>query len=47
MLNQKRKHKKYEECTRTRKTEAEKRIEEIRVEVEKVLERLGQIEVEA
>ena len=30
-----------------RKTEAEKRIEEIRAEVEKVLERLGQIEVEA
>ncbi|UCE29276.1 MAG: hypothetical protein JSV85_00620 [Candidatus Bathyarchaeota archaeon] len=29
------------------KTEAEKRIEEIRAEVEKVLERLGQIEVEA
>lgn len=29
-----------------RKTEAEKRIEEIRAEVEKVLERLGQIEVE-
>jgi hypothetical protein len=28
------------------KTEAEKRIEEIRAEVEKVLERLGQIEVE-
>ncbi|KPV63826.1 MAG: hypothetical protein AOA66_0555 [Candidatus Bathyarchaeota archaeon BA2] len=43
MLNQKRKHK---ECARTRKTDAEKRIEEIRVEVEKVLERLGQIEVE-
>jgi len=30
-----------------RKTEAEKRIEEIKAEVEKVLERLGQIEVEA
>jgi hypothetical protein len=30
-----------------RKTEAEKRIEEIRAEVEKVLERLGQIEVES
>jgi len=30
----------------TPKTEAEKRIEEIRAEVEKVLERLGQIEVE-
>ena len=29
-----------------KKTEAEKRIEEIRAEVEKVLERLGQIEVE-
>jgi hypothetical protein len=29
-----------------RKTEAEKRIEEIRAEIEKVLERLGQIEVE-
>ena len=31
----------------SKKTEAEKRIEEIRAEVEKVLERLGQIEVEA
>ena len=30
----------------TRKTKAEKKIEEIRAEVEKVLERLGQIEVE-
>ncbi len=30
-----------------KKTEAEKRIEEIRAEVEKVLERLGQIETEA
>jgi len=30
-----------------KKTEAEKRIEEIRAEIEKVLERLGQIEVEA
>jgi len=30
----------------TAKTDAEKRIEEIRAEVEKVLERLGQIEVE-
>jgi len=30
-----------------KKTEAEKRIEEIKAEVEKVLERLGQIEVEA
>ena len=30
-----------------KKTEAEERIEEIRAEVEKVLERLGQIEVEA
>ena len=29
-----------------KKTEAEKRIDEIRAEVEKVLERLGQIEVE-
>jgi len=38
MLNQRRKH--------TRKTKAEKRIEEIRVEVEKVLERLDQIEAE-
>jgi hypothetical protein len=42
MLNQKRKRK-----GRTRKTAAEKRIEEIRVEIEKVLEKLGQIEVEA
>ena len=33
--------------SRPSKTEAEKRIEEIRAEVEKVLERLGQIEVEA
>ena len=33
--------------TAPKKTEAEKRIEEIRAEVEKVLERLGQIEVEA
>jgi len=32
--------------TPPRKTEAEKRIEEIKAEVEKVLERLGQIEVE-
>lgn len=32
--------------TSPRKTEAEKRIEEIKAEVEKVLERLGQIEVE-
>jgi len=32
--------------SRPSKTEAEKRIEEITAEVEKVLERLGQIEVE-
>jgi len=32
--------------TPARKTEAEKRIEEIKAEVEKVLERLGQMEVE-
>jgi len=32
--------------TAPRKTEAEKRIEEIKAEVEKVLERLGQMEVE-
>jgi hypothetical protein len=32
--------------TPSRKTEAEKRIDEIKAEVEKVLERLGQIEVE-
>ena len=38
MLNQRRKH--------TRKTKAEKSIEEVRAEVEKVLERLGQIEVD-
>ena len=38
MLNQKFRH--------TRKTKAEKRIEEIRTELEKVLERLEQIEVE-
>jgi len=44
MSNRKRKHK---EGVRTRKTEAEKKIEKIRGEVEKVLKRLGQIEVEA
>jgi len=44
MLNQRRKHK---ECADVHKTEVEKRIEEIRAEVEKILERLGQIEVEA
>ena len=41
MLNQEREHKE-----RARKADAEKKIEEIRGEVEKVLERLGQIEVE-
>jgi len=41
MLNQKRKHEE-----RAREDKAEKKIEEIRAEVEKVLERLGQIEVE-
>ena len=40
MLDQKFKHK---ECTR--ETKADKRIEEIRTEIDKVLERLGQIEV--
>ena len=40
MLNQKGKHK---ECGR--KSEVDKRIEEIRAELEEVLERLGQIEV--
>ena len=40
MLNQKFKHK---ECAR--ETKADKRIEEIRAEVDKVLERFGQIEV--
>ncbi len=40
MLKQKFKHK---ECAR--ETEAEKRIEEIRVEIDKVLERFGQIEI--
>ena len=40
MLNQKFKH---IECAR--ETKADKRIEEIRTEVDKVLERLGQIEV--
>jgi hypothetical protein len=44
MSKPKRKH---TECTSTRKTEAERRIEKIRDEVEKVLKRLGQIEVEA
>jgi len=44
MSNPKRKHK---ECASTHKTEAEKRIEKIRGEVEKVLKKLGQIEVEA
>jgi hypothetical protein len=43
MSNRKRKH---EEGVCTRKTEAEKRIEKIRGEVEKVLKRLGQIEIE-
>ena len=43
MSNQKCKHK---EDAPTRKSEAEKRIEKIRDEVEKVLKRLGQIEVE-
>jgi len=38
MLSQKRKY--------ARKTKAEKRIEEVRVEVEKVLKRLRQIEVQ-
>jgi len=33
-------------ATTTQKTEAEKRIDEIRAEVEKVLDRLGQMEVE-
>jgi hypothetical protein len=42
MLNQKRKHEEY----RARETKAEKKIEEIRVEIEKVLERLEQIEVD-
>lgn len=40
MSNQKFKHK---DCAR--ETKADKRIEEIRAEVDKVLERLGQIEV--
>ena len=40
MLDQKFKNK---ECAR--RTKAEKRLEEIRAEVDKVLERLGQIEV--
>ena len=31
----------------TQKTEAEKRIESIRSEVEKVLDKLGQMEIEA
>jgi len=38
MSNQKGKHKEY---APTRKSEAEKRIEKIRVEVEKALENLG------
>jgi hypothetical protein len=38
MLNQKNKQK---ECARTRKTEAEKKIEKIRGEVEKALESLS------
>ena len=41
MLDQKLDHEE-----RTRKTKAEKRIEEIRAEVEEILERLDQIEVE-
>jgi len=43
---EKRKARKKPPPTPTPKTDAEKRIEEIRAEVEKVLERLGQIEVE-
>jgi len=41
MLDQKLDHKE-----RTRKIKAEKRIEEVRAEVEEILERLDQIEVE-
>jgi len=40
MLNQKRKHK-----DRAGKTKADERIEEIKAEIDRVLERLGQIEV--
>lgn len=40
MLNQELKHKKY-----AQKSNVDKRIEEIRTELEEVLERLGQIEV--
>jgi hypothetical protein len=43
---EKKKMRKRPSPTPSRKTEAEKRIEEIKAEVEKVLERLGQIEVE-
>jgi len=43
---EKKKSRKKPASTPPRKTEAEKRIEEIKAEVEKVLERLGQIEVE-
>jgi len=43
---EKKKARKKPSPTPTPRTEAEKRIEEIRAEVEKVLERLGQIEVE-
>jgi hypothetical protein len=43
---EKKKPKKKPAPTPTPKTDAEKRIEEIRTEVEKVLERLGQMEVE-
>jgi len=41
------KRKRREKVEKPRKTEAEKRIEEIKAEVEKVLARLGQMEIEA
>jgi hypothetical protein len=46
IVREKKKRKKRDESTTTKKTEAEKRIEKIRSEVEKVLERLGQMEIE-
>ena len=39
--------KKSKKPTKPKKTEAEERIDQIRSEVEKVLERLGQMETEA
>jgi hypothetical protein len=42
MLNQKSKHKEY----RLRKTEADKRIEEVKARIEKLLEKMSKVEVQ-